>query len=192
MEPHFSVNDKKMFYKYLDNATGYFEYGSGGSTYQASIRKNIKYLYSVESDKHWHKRVKDNLDTSVSRDTTLIYNEMDTRPKNWGYPGKGASQKQLKKYSSRIRKIGLDNQKKIDLVLIDGRFRIACCLKAYDVINDDCKIVFDDFLNRDYKIVLQYYNIIEQTDDNRMVILQKKKDMDIPKSLILEYEKKPM
>jgi len=192
MEPYFSANDKKMFYKYLDNATGYFEYGSGGSTYQASIRKNIKYLYSVESDKHWHERVKDNIDTSIPRDTTLIYNEMGTRPKKWGYPGKSASQKQLKKYSSRIRKIGLDNQKKIDLVLIDGRFRIACCLKAYDVINDDCKIVFDDFLNRDYKIVLQYYNIIEQTDDNRMVILQKKKDLDIPKSLILEYEKKPL
>lgn len=32
-----------MFYKYLDNI--YFEYGSGGSTYQASIRKNIKTIY---------------------------------------------------------------------------------------------------------------------------------------------------
>ena len=42
MEPCFAgENDKKMFYKYLDNTNVYFEYGSGGSTYQASIRKNI-------------------------------------------------------------------------------------------------------------------------------------------------------
>ena len=50
MEPNLSKNDKKLFYKYLDNTNVYFEYGSGGSTYQASIRKNIKTIYSVESD----------------------------------------------------------------------------------------------------------------------------------------------
>jgi len=55
MEPHLSKNDKKIFYKYLDNANVYFEYGSGGSTYQASIRKNIKTIYSVESDITWQK-----------------------------------------------------------------------------------------------------------------------------------------
>ena len=37
-----------MFYKYLNNTSVYFEYGSGGSTYQASTRKNIKKIYSVE------------------------------------------------------------------------------------------------------------------------------------------------
>lgn len=50
MDPSFSKNDLNMFYKYLDKATNYFEYGSGGSTYQASIRVNIKYIVSVESD----------------------------------------------------------------------------------------------------------------------------------------------
>ena len=42
MEPHLAKNYKKLFYTYLDNTNVYFEYGSGGSTYQASIRKNIK------------------------------------------------------------------------------------------------------------------------------------------------------
>lgn len=45
MEPHLAPNDKKMFYKYLNKATFYFEYGSGGSTYKAStIRKIKKYI----------------------------------------------------------------------------------------------------------------------------------------------------
>ena len=29
MEPRMSENDKKIFYKYLNNANYYFEYGSG-------------------------------------------------------------------------------------------------------------------------------------------------------------------
>jgi len=47
MEPHLSENDIKMFYNILDSITVYFEFGSGGSTYQASIRNNIETIYSV-------------------------------------------------------------------------------------------------------------------------------------------------
>ena len=42
LQPHFKPLDKNMFYKYLDKATHYLEYGSGGSTYQASLRNNLK------------------------------------------------------------------------------------------------------------------------------------------------------
>ena len=82
-----------------------------------------------------------------------------------------------------------DKAKDIDLVLINGRFRVACCLKCYDVIKDDCLIAFDDFLNSPhYHIVLEYFDIIEKTQDNRMVILKKKKNVNIPKELIEKYE----
>ena len=58
MEPSLSKNDKQMFYKYVDKSKVYFEYGSGGSTYQASIRNNINKIYYVESDKEWHNILK--------------------------------------------------------------------------------------------------------------------------------------
>ena len=80
-------------------------------------------------------------------------------------------------------------QDSIDLVFIDGRFRVACCLKCYDIINDNCLIAFDDFLNRpQYHIVLEYFDVIEKTKDNRMVILQKKKNVNVRKELIDKYE----
>ena len=50
-----------MYYKYLDKAKIYFEYGSGGSTYQASIRDNIKKIYCVESDLNWLNKLKENI-----------------------------------------------------------------------------------------------------------------------------------
>ena len=186
MEPVLSKNDKKLFYKYLDNCNVYFEYGSGGSTYQASIRKNIKSIYSVESDIVWHQKLKK---TVTNSNISYIYNEMDTKPNTLGNPGNNATNIQKINYSNQITKLTKEQQDSIDLVLIDGRFRVACCLKCYDIIKDNCLIAFDDFLNRPYyHAVLKYFDIIEKTQDNKMVILKKKKDVNIPKKLIKKYE----
>jgi hypothetical protein len=187
MEPYLSINDKKMFYKYLDNSKIYFEYGSGGSTYQASLRNNIIKIYSVESDKEWYNILQKNI---KSENIIYFYNEMNVLPNNWGYPGLNSTHVQHKNYSNYIRNLTEEEQKNIDLILIDGRFRVACCLKCFNIINNDCFIAFDDFLDRQqYHIVLDYYNIVENTIDNRMVILQKKKCINsIPEKLILKYE----
>ena len=114
---------------------------------------------------------------------------MDTQPNAWGHPGKNATNIQKINYSNQITKLSKEEQDSIDLVLIDGRFRVVCCLKCYDIIKDNCLIAFDDFLNRPYyHIVLEYFDIIEKTKDNRMVILKKKKNLNIPKELIEKYE----
>jgi predicted O-methyltransferase YrrM len=106
-----------------------------------------------------------------------------------GDPGKNATIIQKINYSDQLRKLTKEQQDSIDLVFIDGRFRVACCLKCYDVIKDSCLIAFDDFLNRpQYHIVLEYFDIIEKTQDDRMVILKKKKNINIPKEVIEKYE----
>ena len=186
MEPHLAKNDKEMFYRYLKNANVYFEYGSGGSTYQASISNNINKIYSVESDAFWQNKLKQ---TITNPNIEYIFNEMDTQPKNWGHPGKNATKLQKTNYSNHIRNLEKEDQDNVDLVFIDGRFRVACCLKCYDIISDSCVIAFDDFLDRpQYHVVLDYFDIIEKTSDNRMVILKKKQNVQIPKSLIERYE----
>jgi hypothetical protein len=188
MEPWLGTNDKSMFYKYLNKSNTYFEYGSGGSTYQAAIRSNITKIYSVESDREWHNKLK-----TILKDYNhieFIYNEMDTKPNDLGHPGPNSTPEQRINYSNHIKLIDEDMQKKVDIVMIDGRFRVSCCLKCFDVINDDCVIIFDDFLNRpQYHVVLDYYEIIEKTQDNRMVILKKKKHINcVPNELIKKYE----
>lgn len=185
MEPLLAVRDKKMFYKYLDKATIYFEYGSGGSTYQASIRNNINKIYSVESDLQWFLKVNKNV---ICDKLNLIYVDLQTARNTYGGPGPCCTDQDKILYSSQIKSVSSNS--KIDLILIDGRFRVACCLKCFDIINNDCLIAFDDFLNRkEYHIVLQYYDIVEQTKDNIMVILKKKPGVGpVDKSLIDKYE----
>lgn len=187
MEPYLLNNDLKMFYKYLDNSTCYFEYGSGGSTYQSSIRNNIKNVFSV-SDFEWHNKLKDLL--KDKNNICFIYNDMDTKANNWGYPGENSTLTQKINYSNHITLLNENFKKEIDFVMIDGRFRVACCLKCFSVISNDCFIAFDDFLKRqEYHIVLDYYDIIEKTIDESMVILKKKKDVNsISDELIKKYE----
>jgi hypothetical protein len=186
MIPYLKKNDLEMFYRYLKNINVYFEYGSGGSTYQASILNNIKKIYSVESDIQWQNKLKNIITNS---NINYMYNEMNTKPKTWGYPGGNATIIQKQNYSNQITKLSKKEQGIIDLVFIDGRFRVACCLKCYDIIKDNCLIAFDDFLIRpEYCIVLEYFDIIEKTKDNSMVILKKKKNVIIPKELIKKYE----
>lgn len=188
MEPSLAENDKLMFYKYLDNAKIYFEYGSGGSTYQASIRNNITKIYSVESDKEWHDILQQKI---KSNHFTYFYNEMDAKPNTWGHPGPNSTHIQRANYSNHLGNLTKEEQENIDLILIDGRFRAACCLKCFGVMSYDCLIAFDDFLNRpEYHIVLDYFDIIERTNDARMVILQKKPNINaVPEELIQKYEK---
>ena len=114
---------------------------------------------------------------------------MGTKPHTWGYPSRRCLKSNLINYSEHIRNLCVEERSNIDLVMVDGRFRVACCLKCFDVINDDCYIIFDDFLNRkNYHIILVYYEIVEKTEDKRMVILRKKKNVSIPPDLIKNYE----
>lgn len=190
MEPFFNPNDKSMFYKYLNTCKYYFEYGSGGSTYHASMRDNIKLMYSIESDLAFINKVKQNIENKPY--INLIHIDMKTKINTWGYPGEESCIYDWNKYSGAILEIDKAKALKIDLILIDGRFRVACCLKCCNIINDNCYIIFDDFLNRpEYHICLNYYNIIEQTPDNCMVILQKKQTSPPSLEIINKYEQIP-
>lgn len=186
MIPWLEKNDIIMFYRYLDKATVYFEFGSGGSTYQASIRPNIQKIYSVESDKKWYNYMKERI---PSYKITYYYNEMYTLPNTWGNPGINSTKEQKISYSNKILELSPEQQSEIDLIMIDGRFRVACCLKCFNVINSECLIIFDDFLNRkQYHDVLDYYDIVDKTRDNRMVVLKKKQNVYVPIELIKKYE----
>lgn len=177
--------DTQMFYRRLDAATNYFEYGSGGSTYQASLRPSIRTIYSVESDLSWHTTLK----SKITRPgVTYLYANMETLPNNFGQPGPKSTRSQWINYASQISRI--PNPKDIDLILIDGRFRVASCLHCFNAISDTCLIAFDDFLTRpEYYSVLRFFDVVEKTSDTRMVILKKKTGAAaVPQEVIATYE----
>ena len=136
----------KLFEKYLSRATNYLEYGSGGSTVFAS--KFPLRIKSIESDSEWASK--------IQKETRTEMNYINLG--KTGGCGTPLENKHLwpiysQNYSSEF-----------DLVLIDGRFRVACfldiCLKK-----ETPTILFHDFLNRpEYHIILQFCQVVESVD----------------------------
>lgn len=190
MNPYLSPKDIKVYEKYLDLANIYFEFGSGGSTFYACSLPNIKKIYSTESDPMWINRLKGYNLIHESVDKGLLeFIFVDLKIKggaNWGYPGPDSTYEDWKKYGQSILKFA---NSKIDTILIDGRFRVACALHCLSVIDNDTIILFDDFNNRPYyHILLDYYDIVEKGGD-RLAVLKKKIPNVVPSiDLIKKYE----
>ena len=188
MKPLFKRNDLQLFFEHLDKLNNddiYFEFGSGGSTYHACMRENINTVISVESDPEWFERVSKSIPFRHKLDYKYI--NINNQPRTWGNPGTGATYLQQKAYSDSI--LHVDKRKNIKMILIDGRYRVACCLKCFDVIDENCVVVFDDFLNRKhYHVVLDYYTILEQTADRQMVVMKKKHNITMDSNTIRAYE----
>ena len=105
-----------------------------------------------------------------------LFVDIDNVDKTWGHPVKFQSSSKKINYSNQIIKI---NDHNIDFILIDGRFRVACCLKCFDQISEKCVIAFDDFIPRkQYHIILDYYQVIDKT--NSMVMLKKRNNVNSP------------
>ncbi len=132
-----------------------FEFGSGSSTlYYYKLKKDF---ISIELDNDFIK--------SLSRKKKFL-NKI--RYINIGITGEFSypficKLSKVKEYVTSIDKY-IYKLKKIDLILIDGRFRVACCLNLLKhkkkIKKNDTKIILDDYLKRrHYSIIKKYFFI---------------------------------
>jgi hypothetical protein len=185
--------DLKLFNKYLSKSKYYFEFGSGGSTHFALKSKGILRVYSVENDREWFINV-NNFNKKFDN-FKYFYVDTDAGNNTCGEPTKNADIEKFKNYYEAIHKLTDSEIKNLDFILIDGRFRVMCCLYIFDLIDDNCIICFDDFKSRKYyHEVLNYYDIIDKnwtSTDSRLgqlIIMKKKKNVKIPQSILEKYK----
>lgn len=173
-KPYMNNNEIVLLEKYFRNSKNYFEFGAGGSTCCA-IKNNIENIESVETDSYWFNQLKKE---------TIVYTKLNQKklkihmfPLNFDWKKaiswnsnhkeylKTCDQTNWHNYSKIIRKCDL----KLDLVLIDGRFRVASALETIKKVDDNCFILIHDYrqLNnniRGYEFVEKYLDIIENAD----------------------------
>jgi hypothetical protein len=133
----------------LDGATCYLEYGSGGTTLLAS-RLGVPQLYSVESDPSWVSAVEHRLKALAPAGRHVLLHADVGPVDSWGFPktlplGTAAGDYALGVWS-RLEADGASPE----VVLIDGRFRVACFLACLLHARPGTRIVFDDYLDRCY------------------------------------------
>ena len=159
-------NEQKVFNKHIKNSKYYLEFGSGGSTLRA-LQKSKAKIYSVESSLAWINHLSNYLIIRKAKlKGRLFFHHVDIgETKRWGYPVSQDSKILFPNYSNSV--FNSLEANKIDTVLVDGRFRLACVLSVILNMysNDNTKIIIHDFWHREkYHRVLKYLIEIDKVD----------------------------
>jgi hypothetical protein len=139
--------DDKLFKSYLKNCKLYFEYGVGASTRWVLANSNSN-IIAVDTDKEWIDYV--NIKVSNMR-VNLIWVNLGDLTK-WGRPNSYKYRNSFIDYVSGVWNF----KKQADVILIDGRFRVACFLYSLLHSKTGSVIIFDDYFDR------SWYHIIEE------------------------------
>ena len=166
-EPHFDEYSTQYFRDQLRKARNYLEYGSGGSTILAN--QMVTNLVSVDSDASFLADVRRKLSETDRRAMAKLIHVNIGLTVDWGMPvftkPTARRVRRWEEYAKApwryFRTIG----QQPDLILVDGRFRVACVLESLLCLSplSETKILLDDYIDR------PEYSVIEQFADVEMV-----------------------
>lgn len=160
-EPFMPPVEKEAFMLLARDASSILEYGGGGSTIWAN--RNGKLGTCVENNSDWISVIQDSVEKSgIPENLTLLYANIGLTG-SYGMPVLG-------NYTRGLSKKGLiyvtlpfaagEQNKQYDLVLIDGRWRVSCCLYCALMLSRDVTILLDDYEdNRRYEIIPEFFDI---------------------------------
>jgi len=102
----------------LNNNLSIFEYGSGNST--LFYAKNVKKVVSVEHDKAWYDRIV----KEKASNAEMIFTALE----------RGGE------YSKKATLLG----EKFDIIIVDGRDRVNCCMNSINALTESGVLILDD------------------------------------------------
>lgn len=139
-----------LFRREVQSAKRYAEWGSGLSTFYAANQDSVVKVVTVETDPLWASRMLENRCNSSNK---IEVKHVDLGPVGrWGRPESYSKIHKVKNYSEAPFTGGFSP----DLVLVDGRFRVHCFLKALLKSKRGTVIIFDDYVDR------PWYHIVEE------------------------------
>jgi hypothetical protein len=121
------------------------EYGSGGSTLVAGELPGRR-VFSVESSTKWIAMMEGWLTQNPPKAQVVLHHGNIGKTGDWGSP---ASNKTVGRWSAYPVSVwDRPDFEHPDVVLIDGRFRLACALTVLFRITRPVKVLMDDYVGR--------------------------------------------
>lgn len=178
MTPRMSLPEQRLYKKYLQTATNYFEFGAGGSTLWAAQEKNLKHIHTVESDASWVRTVKrKNAVAAAIKEGRMKIERVDIGPTGaWGKPIGRMHSNLWHKYSDGISSA---SEAQWDLIFVDGRFRVSCFLKGLIKAPGATIMVHDYKFREEYHVLERFARKIDWADT--LVVFQRREDADMPR-----------
>jgi hypothetical protein len=180
---HMDSQSIAPFEKKLKKAKVYLEFGSGGSTVRA-CGLAVPEIHTVETSEEFLDGVIADCQ-AVGYGGTLLTHFIDIGPtKAWGYPVSRNSSERWPAYCITPWKSLEACGKSPDLILVDGRFRVAAFLYSLLMAKKGATILVDDYEKRNY------YHVVEEIIKpiklhGRMAEFRKLREPNISKSLPL-------
>ncbi len=140
------------------------EFGSGGSTL-VMLKGGVERIDSVESDRAWVDRLSSQADCAAAIDEgRLRLHFADVGPtRKFGYPLKTSDRTVWPAYWSAVW-TGVDAAA-VDMVFVDGRFRVACTLNSLLNVGRQTVFCIHDFWSRThYHAVLEFLTVVCRVD----------------------------
>lgn len=160
--PHFDDETKLAFSQMISKSTCYLEYGSGGSTLYSLKKTMVSSVYSVESDALFINELL-NVLTEEERSRLSMVSIDIGETGSWGNPVDESGIHNYWSYPSEVWELIADQDNYPDLILIDGRFRVACFLVSLLHARENTLIIFDDFYDRlHYQDVQKYLDVAQR------------------------------
>lgn len=175
----------------IRSSDNYLEFGAGNSTCMAVEAENIRNITVVESDSvFWKDQMLTMPSVEKAYETKrlkLILVDIGVTT-HWGYPVDTSCMNQWAMYHSFAFQLDAS----YDLILVDGRFRVACILNACLSCAEGAQILIHDFFNRPiYWVVRPFLKLEEQADTMGLFSIKKIRNSDLLKEYISIYEHTP-
>jgi len=154
--PHMEPEGIALLEARLREASVYLEYGAGGSTVMAADM-GVKEIHSIDSDQGFLDAVQKKVAESHSSAKSYAHH-VDIGPtKEWGQPTDRTFANCWPRYCVAAWDVLLSQDRRPDLILIDGRFRMASFLASLLLSKSGAIILFDDYFDRpQYHVVEKY------------------------------------
>jgi len=179
--PEFEASAVPFFLELLTSAVTYLEFGMGGSTVLAAMH-GVRFV-SVDSDPYFKRAVERKIEEDGNADAetqTLIHADIGPT-EAWGTPVvRTPTPPRVQRWRRYLDAPWQAMQGKSGpyLVLVDGRFRVACALTAAkNLPPDQTRILIDDYEGRDhYRIVERHLELKERC--GRMALFTPRSDLN--------------
>lgn len=179
--PTFDAESQRYFNSRISTARSYLEYGSGGSTIVAA-KSNIRFK-TVDSDPFFLGAVKKKITAELGNSNgDFIYCNIGMT-QLWGIPvfkRLSAGRRNRWKRYALAPWHGQDASFLPDLVLVDGRFRVACALTTIKHLTHKMlyEILVDDYASRsEYREIEKFAELSSM--QGRMAVFKPKSDVNL-------------
>lgn len=161
-----TTSESVLFWRYLSGSSRYFEFGSGGSTELASLTTNLTQFATVDSDVAFTTQLiqgTPSLLQALSVGRMLAFHADIGPIREFGHPLNADHKHQWRNYPQYVLKMPWTP----DLVLVDGRFRVASTLFALLAVSKERGFVLiHDFFSRPhYHALLDFVETVDCVHD---------------------------